>query len=156
MSNQSSDSPAVIAFPPLLYGGAMAVGLILHALVPIGRFPALPARLAGAVVLVSGGMLAKRAKDSMRRAGTNIRPDQPTTTVVTDGPFRFSRNPLYVATTGLYVGVSLLVDAVWPLVLLVPLLIVVQWGVIRREERYLEAKFGAVYLAYKARVRRWL
>jgi protein-S-isoprenylcysteine O-methyltransferase Ste14 len=87
----------------------------------------------------------------MRRAGTNIRPDQPTLALVTDGAFRFSRNPLYLAATGLYVGVALLVDALWPLVLLIPML-----AVVAREERYLEAKFGDAYRAYKARVRRWL
>jgi protein-S-isoprenylcysteine O-methyltransferase Ste14 len=92
----------------------------------------------------------------MRRAGTNVRPDQPTLAVVTDGPFRYSRNPLYLGLTGLYVGVTLLADALWPLVLLGPLLGVVQRGVVRREERYLAAKFGAPYLAYQARVRRWL
>ena len=92
----------------------------------------------------------------MRRAGTNVRPDQPATTIVMGGPFRFTRNPLYVGTTGLYVGVALLVDALRPLVLLVPLLAIVEWGVICREERYLEAKFGDAYRTYRARVRRWL
>jgi len=92
----------------------------------------------------------------MKRAGTNVRPDQPSLHLVTDGPFRYSRNPLYLATLGLYGGVTLLVDAVWPALLLVPLLAVLRWGVIAREERYLEAKFGDEYRAYKARVRRWL
>jgi len=92
----------------------------------------------------------------MRRAGTNVRPDQPATAIVVDGPFRFTRNPLYLGLTGLYAGVALLVDALWPLLLLVPLLVIVKWGVIHREERYLEAKFGETYRLYKARVRRWL
>jgi len=92
----------------------------------------------------------------MKRAGTNIRPDQPTLAVVSDGPFRFTRNPLYLALTGLYVGITLLADALWPLLLLVPVLVVLQWGVVAREERYLEAKFGEPYRAYKARVRRWV
>ncbi len=92
----------------------------------------------------------------MRRAGTNVRPDQPTLALVFDGPFRFTRNPLYLAATGLYLGIALLVDALWPLLLLVPVLAVLRWGVVAREERYLEAKFGEPYRAYKARVRRWL
>jgi protein-S-isoprenylcysteine O-methyltransferase Ste14 len=155
MSEQRSDSPGVIAFPPLLYGGTLVIGLIMHFLVPIGRLPAFPARLLGALLFVASGALAKWAKNTMRRAGTNIRPDQPATTIVVDGPFRFTRNPLYLATAGLYVGVALLIDSVWPLVLLIPLLIIVEWGVIRREEQYLEAKFGDTYRAYRARVRRW-
>lgn len=155
MSKQRSDSPGVIAFPPLLYGGTLAAGLIVHLLAPIRPFPVLPARLLGGVLIVMSGALAKWGKSTMRRAGTNVRPDQPATALVVDGPFRFTRNPLYLGTTGLYVGVGLLIDALWPLVLLVPLLMMVEWGVIRREERYLEAKFGDTYQAYRMRVRRW-
>jgi protein-S-isoprenylcysteine O-methyltransferase Ste14 len=108
------------------------------------------------MLLAASGLLARSAEAAMKRAGTNIRPDQPTLAVVSNGPFRFTRNPLYVAATGLYVGISLLVDALWPLLLLVPALVVLRWGVIAREERYLEAKFGEPYLAYRSRVRRWL
>jgi protein-S-isoprenylcysteine O-methyltransferase Ste14 len=85
-----------------------------------------------------------------------VRPDQPTLAIVTDGPFRYSRNPLYLATTGLYLAIALLVDTVWPLVLLVPMLVVLDWGVVRREERYLEAIFGETYRVYRTQVRRWL
>ena len=92
----------------------------------------------------------------MKRAGTNIRPDQPTLAIVSDGPFRFTRNPLYLALTGLYVGITLLVDALWPLLLLIPALAVLQWGVVAREERYWESKFGGPYRVYKSRVRRWV
>ena len=110
----------------------------------------------GAVLLVGSAVLAKWGESTMHRAGTNVRPDRPTTAIVVDGPFRYTRNPLYLATTGLYVGVSLLVDALWPLVLLPPMLAIIEWGVIRREERYLDAKFGDTYRAYRSRVRRWL
>jgi hypothetical protein len=75
---------------------------------------------------------------------------------VTTGPFRWSRNPLYLANLIIYVGTTLVVDALWPFVLLVPLIALLEWGVIRREERYLSRKFGAPYDAYRARVRRWL
>jgi protein-S-isoprenylcysteine O-methyltransferase Ste14 len=92
----------------------------------------------------------------MKRAGTNVRPDQPMLAIVTDGPFRFTRDPMYMATTGLYSAVTLLVNTLWPLVLLAPLLVLLDGGVVRREERYLEAKFGDPYRAYQARVRRWL
>jgi protein-S-isoprenylcysteine O-methyltransferase Ste14 len=92
----------------------------------------------------------------MSRAGTNIDPRQPAVVLVTNGPFRFSRNPLYVALTGLYVGVALLIDGLWTLLLLVPLLVVTQQGIVRREERYLERKFGEEYRTYKIRVRRWI
>jgi protein-S-isoprenylcysteine O-methyltransferase Ste14 len=75
---------------------------------------------------------------------------------VTDGPFRYTRNPIYVALTLFYLGIGVVLNALWVLLLIVPLIVVMQLGVITREERYLERKFGDEYLRYKARVRRWL
>jgi len=151
-----SDSPGVIALPPLLYGGTFLVGLALHLLWPVHLLSAVPARVAGAVFVLASGVIARWAERAMQRAGTNILPTRPTTTIVSDGPYQFTRNPLYVASTGLFIGLTLLLNSLWPLLLLPPLLALVEWGVIRREERYLERKFGDAYLAYKSRVRRWL
>ena len=92
---------------------------------------------------------------TMRRAGTNVRPDRPAIALVTGGPFRFSRNPLYLSLTTLYLGITLYFDALWLLIMLVPVLAFVHWRIVLREERYLEARFGDAYRAYKARVRRW-
>ncbi len=83
-------------------------------------------------------------------------PWRPTTALVVGGPFRFTRNPMYLGTTLLYIGIAILAQALWALVLLPFVLMIVQRGVIEREERYLEGKFGADYLRYKQRVRRWL
>jgi len=85
-----------------------------------------------------------------------VDPRQPALALVVDGSFRFSRNPLYLGLTGFYLAITLLVNAVLPVLLLVPLLAVVHWGIIKREERYLEGKFGEPYRAYRSRVRRWL
>ncbi|MGE5443670.1 MAG: methyltransferase family protein [Ignavibacteriales bacterium] len=93
---------------------------------------------------------------TFRLAKTSLIPVKPTTAIVTDGPFRFSRNPIYVGFAFLYLGVGLWLNALWVVVMLVPLLLVIQSYVIVREERYLELKFGQEYLQYKARVRRWL
>jgi protein-S-isoprenylcysteine O-methyltransferase Ste14 len=93
---------------------------------------------------------------TLRRAGTPIDPTQAVQTVVTDGPFRFTRNPLYLSLTLTYGGVALLTGAVGALVVLPVMLVVVVKGVIVPEERYLEAKFGDAYRQYKGRVRRWL
>jgi len=155
MRNES-DSPGVLVWPPLLYGGALLLGLGLHILVPLGSMPRGPSRLAGIALLVAGAALARWGKRTMQRAGTNIHPSQPALALVDEGPFRFTRNPLYLALTIVYAGVALLTPAIWPLVLLIPVLWLMQWGVVRREERYLEWKFGEVYLAYQRRVRRWL
>jgi protein-S-isoprenylcysteine O-methyltransferase Ste14 len=118
--------------------------------------PPLIARSLGLVILVLSGVLGRAAEQAMKRAGTNIRPDQPTLAIVTDGPFHFTRNPLYLAGTGIYVAIALLVNAFWPLLLLPPMLVMLHWGVVRREERYLETKFGDSYREYRARVRRWI
>lgn len=91
----------------------------------------------------------------MRRVGTPASPKEQSQVLVTGGPFRFSRNPIYLAMTGLYLGLMLLVNALWPLLLLVPLLALMEWGVIRREEHYLAGKFGETYTSYKSKVRRW-
>jgi protein-S-isoprenylcysteine O-methyltransferase Ste14 len=153
---RETDSPAVLVFPPLLFGAGLAAGLLLHWIRPApGPHPMIN-RVAGLVILVMSIILARSAETAMKRAGTNIRPDRPTLAIVTDGPFRFSRNPLYLAAAGLYLAVALLVNTLWPLLLLVPVLLVLHWGVIRREERYLEAKFGDSYREYRARVRRWV
>lgn len=156
MVEQRPDSPRVVVFPPLLFVGTPGLGLVLHWIRPLTVGPPLIVRVLGLVILVLSGVLARAAEAAMKRAGTNIRPDQPTLVIVTSGPFRFTRNPLYLASMGLYVAVALLVNALWPLVLVPPMLAVLDWGVIRREERYLEAKFGPSYRDYRARVRRWV
>ncbi|HEY7612201.1 MAG TPA: isoprenylcysteine carboxylmethyltransferase family protein [Gemmatimonadales bacterium] len=155
-AEQPSDTPQVLVFPPLLFGGTLVLALVLHWLRPQPVLPPLAARLLGLLILVASGLLARSAETAMKRAGTNIPPNQPTLAIVTDGPFRFTRNPLYLATAGLYVGIALLVNALCPLLLLLPMLVILDWGVVRREERYLEAKFGDSYRDYRARVRRWV
>ena len=92
----------------------------------------------------------------MRDANTNVDPTQPTTTIVTSGPFRFTRNPIYTSLTLLYIGIALIVNSLLTILLLPIILVLMNVGVIAREERYLERKFGTQYLAYKQRVHRWL
>ena len=89
-------------------------------------------------------------------AGTNIPPNLPTTALVVDGIYRRTRNPLYLGTTLVYLGLSVAAGSLWAIGLVVPLLWVINTGVIAREEHYLERKFGDAYRAYKARVRRWV
>ena len=93
---------------------------------------------------------------ALARARTAFDARKPTGTIVSDGAFHYSRNPTYLSLTLLYVGLSLLVGSPWVLFMAVPAVALTQWGVIMREERYLEAKFGEEYLRYKAKVRQWI
>ncbi|MBI5612863.1 MAG: isoprenylcysteine carboxylmethyltransferase family protein [Gammaproteobacteria bacterium] len=151
------NSSGIIAPPPVLYIGAFLAGLAIHLVSPLSIFDATHAgRTVGAAFLVVSAVLARWAFVALRRAGTSANPYRPSAALTIAGPFRYSRNPIYLAMTGLYLGASLLVNSVWPLLLVVPLLWVMYLGVILREERYLSAKFGAAYAAYKSEVRRWL
>ncbi len=91
-----------------------------------------------------------------RRAGTTFDVRKAASVLITDGPYRFSRNPSYVSLTLLYLGIGFLLNNGWILLLVVPVLLVMNLWVVRKEERHLETKFGEDYLRYKAAVRRWL
>ena len=156
MSEETMDNPGVIAFPPALFAGTLALGLLLHFIFPINFLPRSLSIASGVILLVGAALIAISAFRAMRRAQTAVNPSQPTTAIVSNGAFGFSRNPLYLSLTMLYVGIALLFNALWALLLLLPLIVVVQNGVIKREEHYLEQKFGDEYLRYKASVRRWV
>lgn len=154
----SSDTPGVIAPPPLLFLGGLAVGAALDFWL-LRTSIGLPGwfRLgAGAVLAAAAVGLLAGAFGRFRRAGTAVEPWRPSTALVTDGVYRFTRNPIYLAMALLHLGLALAVDSVVLLVLLAPLLALVQVGVIAREERYLAGKFGDDYRRYMASVRRWL
>jgi protein-S-isoprenylcysteine O-methyltransferase Ste14 len=154
----SDDNPGVIAPPPLLYAGALVLGLALDFLlfrlptgIPSSVRYALAALFGVAAVVLIGGALA-----GFRRAGTSPEPWRPSTAVVSDGVYAYTRNPMYLAMALFHAAVAIAADSVIALVLLAPLLIAVHYGVVRREERYLEAKFGEPYRRYKKSVRRWI
>jgi len=156
MLKETADNPGVIAFPPALFAGTLMLGLLLRFIFPVNFLPLSIAIASGVVVLVGAALIAVSAFRAMRRAETAVDPSLPTTAIVSDGAFGFSRNPIYLSLTLLYVGIALLFNTPWALLLLLPLIAVVQNGVIKREERYLEQKFGEEYLRYKASVRRWV
>jgi protein-S-isoprenylcysteine O-methyltransferase Ste14 len=146
----------VIAPPPLIYAGALAAGLLANRRY---RIPFLPRRLArtlGWPLVACGLAVGFLGAREMRRAETNLDPYKPATAVVTGGPFQFTRNPLYLSMTMVYGGISALANALPPVLLLPIVLRLMRRGVIEREERYLERKFGDVYLQYKAEAPRWI
>ncbi len=156
MHDAAHNTPGVIAPPPLIYAGAVVAGLLLQAALPLSFLPAALAPWLGGTLIVGAGLLAVSALRVMCRAGTNVSPHRPTTALVVAGPYRLSRNPIYLSLTLLCGGIAALANALWIVLLLLPALVVMQRGVIEREERYLERMFGAEYARFKARVRRWI
>lgn len=150
------DNPGVITHPPYLYAGALAAGAALDWLIPLPIVTARAGFAPGVTLIVVALALAAWCFGLFRRAGTNVPTNKPATAIVTEGPYRFSRNPIYVALTTLSAGVALWANSWWMLGLLIPTFVIMNIGVIEREERYLAAKFGDEYMAFKARVRRWL
>ena len=144
--------------PPLIYAITLAVGWLLgrwHPW-PITGGPSVGRLAVAAVGAVLSLWLAIGAMVAFRRARTTIIPNRPATAMVDAGPYRFTRNPMYLSLVALYLGGALLLDSWWPVLLLPVLVLVVDRMVIAREERYLATAFPAEYAEYRARVRRWL
>ena len=150
------DNPNVVVLPPLLYTGTIVISLLLHWFKPWYLTHSWPVRLVGIGLIVGAAVLGIWGERTLKRGGTNVNPMQPTLAIVSNGPYRFTRNPLYLALVGLYLGITLAVGRAWPLVFLIPVLLVTHYGIIKREERYLAGKFGEPYLEYSKRVRRWI
>jgi protein-S-isoprenylcysteine O-methyltransferase Ste14 len=152
----SADKPGIIAPPPLIYGGGFLIALFLHWREPLAIFARPSVLWPGIGLVVLGLSLGIWGGRTLATAGTNVNPYRPSTMIVDSGPFRFSRNPLYVGMDLVYIGLTLAFDTWWGFILLFPVLIIMHFGVIRREERYLEGRFGEAYRGYRARVRRYL
>ena len=152
----NADSPGVIAPPPLIYAGALLAGLLANRRFHVPFLPRPLARMIGWPLVACGLAVGFLGAREMRRSETNVDPYKPATAVVTGGPFRFTRNPLYLSMTLIYGGISALANALPPVLLLPIVLRLMRRGVIEREERYLERKFGDVYLEYKVRAPRWI
>jgi protein-S-isoprenylcysteine O-methyltransferase Ste14 len=154
----ASDVAGVIVLPPFIFLGFLVAATVLEAVAPLpvlGAY-ALARYLAGAALAACGFVLIGIGTWRFMAAGTNIPPTLPTTALVVDGIYGWTRNPLYLGMTLVYLGLSLAAGSLWAIVLVVPLLWVINVGVIALEERYLERKFGDAYRAYKGRVRRWV
>jgi protein-S-isoprenylcysteine O-methyltransferase Ste14 len=152
------DHAGIIVPPPLIYAGTLAVALGIDALIdgPGLGLPDTLRYIAGVVLFLLGLLLPLAASVRFRLAGTNVRPWMPSTALVTTGLYSYTRNPMYVGMTLIYVGLALFADSAIGLAFLIPLLLVITYAVIKREEHYLEVKFGEEYRRYKERVRRWI
>jgi protein-S-isoprenylcysteine O-methyltransferase Ste14 len=143
--------------PPLLYLGCLVAGFTLDRLAPLPvSLPHGVSWITGAALLVTGVLIFAAAVRNFSRADTPVPSNQPVRALVTTGIHGWSRNPIYVAMCLVYAGIGVAARSPWVLILALPLVIVLRYGVVAREEKYLEQRFGDAYREYKARVRRWL
>ena len=147
----------VAAPPPLIFLSFLLLASILQKLCPLPMgWPNVGLRLCAILLAGAAFSLALGALGWFRHRGTDPRPWKPSTTLVVEGPYRWTRNPMYLAMTLLFLSWGLWHDSCWCLVLLPGLIEVVNRGIIFREESYLATRFGPAYLDYRKRVRRWL
>src|SRR5262245_38553319 len=152
---QNAANPGLVR-PPVVYLISVVIGALMHLATP---FPFVPGWLAaplGVSLVVGAIALFSYSVATFRTAGTPVPALKPTTVIVRSGPYRFSRNPIYLAFSLGQLGIAIWIDSLWLLATLVGAVALMHYVVIRREEQYLERRFGAQYLTYKASARRWL
>ena len=157
--NEPNDTPRVIAPPPLIVLAALGAGLALDSLLPsfilqdvFGFWTWL---IIGPILIATGATMAIVARREFMQAGTNVNPRNPSLSLVTVGIFGWMRNPMYVSLMLSVAGLAVALASDWALVLLVPAALILHFGVVKREERYLAAKFGESYHAYMRKVPRY-
>ena len=142
--------------PPWVYLGSIGIGLLVHLFWSVELLPdSINVPIGVALVLVAAALFIAAVR-TLRKAGTAVPGNRPTTIIVRTGPYRLSRNPIYLAFTLLQVGLAAWINSLAVLLLLLPALALIVLVVVPREERYLEARFPSAYLPYKREVRRWL
>ena len=157
MTTDDNDNAGVIAFPPLILLVSAGISSLVHFFlvrVPIMSYRA--CLVCGIILVILAPTLALSALVTMHKAGTNVNPAKPALTIVRGGPFRFTRNPMYLALCLLQIALGFFLNDWITLLFVVPFVLIIHYGVILREERYLTAKFGEPYLELKRDVRRWL
>ena len=154
---QDKDTSNAVVRPPVAWILALVAGVAADRFYPLRFVPAsVPGAWVGGAIFAIALALAIWAIVTIRNAGTQVETYKPTTTIVANGPYRLTRNPIYLAMVIGLIGLAIAFDSLWIVVTLVPFYLVIRYGVVAREEAYLERKFGDVYRGYKSRVRRWL
>lgn len=155
-ADEPKDAPDVAFHPPFLVVALAVTGWMLWRETPLPFLPTVASRPLGAVLGVVSFGLFSWAALALHRAGTNIPTNLSATALVTSGPYRFSRNPIYLGLAIGFAAVAAWLNSAWFLVMTALFVGLVTAGVIVREERYLHVTFGAAYEKYRASVRRWL
>jgi protein-S-isoprenylcysteine O-methyltransferase Ste14 len=152
---QATANPGLVR-PPLVYLVSLAAGVLIQLAMPLPFLPRTPTTPLGATLIVVAVALFVWSVRTFRAAGTPIPGNKPTTAIVGTGPYRISRNPIYLAFSLFEFGIAVWADSLWLLATLAGAVAVMNHVVIPREEGYLERSFGAQYLDYRASVRRWV
>ena len=142
--------------PPLVYLAGIVIGCVATIWIPTKVVPNLVAWVIGGILVVCGAVITGSAIGIFKHAGTTMRPDRGASTLVTTGSYRFTRNPMYLGLALVYSGIAIADQSIWALILLPVVLAILQRHAIKPEEAFLERRFGADYLVYKATVRRWI
>ena len=156
MAESEQDTARPVVPPPVVYLGALVIGLLLEVVFPPPALSGWIPEAIGVVLVAIGLVGAVSAIATMRRTGESPIPTAPTRTLVVNGPFQFTRNPIYLSFTLLQLGIGMWANSAWVVGMLIPTLVLMSYGVIAREERYMAQKFGEEYLRYTAAVRRWI
>jgi protein-S-isoprenylcysteine O-methyltransferase Ste14 len=156
MSDINSDAPNVRIVPPLVYLAGLVIGFLANVWIPIRFIPDLAAWPLGGALIACGAVLAGSALMRFKAVGTTVRPDRPASTLVITGPYKITRNPMYLGLAFVYVGIAIAGQSVWGLILLPVVLTIIRRRAIEPEEAFLKHRFGADYITYTTKVRRWM
>ena len=155
--SQDTDNANAVVRPPIAWVLALVAGLGADRLYPLRFVPgSVSGAWVGGAIFAIAFALVIWAIVTIHKAGTRVETYKPTTTIVVNGPYRVTRNPIYIGMFLGLIGLAIAFDSLWILATLALVYLVIRYGVVAREEAYLERKFGDVYLGYKSRVRRWL
>ena len=157
MTTDGTKDHAGVKFPPpLLYIGLSFIGVGLDYVYPLSIGIDKPLSYLGYVVFLAAIVAIMSIARSFKKADTNIEPWKSTSKIITTGYFKYSRNPVYLLACGIPIGLGIAYNSYWVVLAFIPCLIIVYYLVVKKEEKYLETKFGQEYLDYKTKVRRWL
>ena len=154
--NENKDHPGVKLPPPILFLGLGLIGVGMEYAIPLSIGIDSPANYSGIGVIIISIVSIMFMSKLFERNKTAIEPWKTTSKIITTGPYKYSRNPIYILFCGVPVGLGIAFDTYWALFAFIPALIIVYYSAVKKEEKYLEAKFGQEYLDYKGKVRRWL
>ena len=154
--SDGNDAPDVKIIPPLVYLAGIVIGSLATIWMPTKVITNSVAWTVGGILSFCGGVLAGSAILKFKDVGTAVRPDHAASTLVITGPYKITRNPMYLGLAFVYLGIAIAGQSVWALILLPVVLAIIQRRAIEPEEAFLEKRFGANYISYKEKVPRWL